>query len=166
MPITPFHFGPGAALHALAPRYFSFLAFCAANVLTDLEPLYYMITGQHTIHRFLHTYLGASFAFPLVLLLFLAARKMALRIRLSNPLDWQGLSVTQVTLGAAAGCYSHVAIDSIMHFDMSPFAPFSNATPMLGIVSFETLHMACALAGAAGLLLIGARKLLGYLPKR
>jgi hypothetical protein len=59
MPITPFHFGPGAAIHAAAPRYVSFLAFCAANVLMDLEPLYYILTRQYPLHRFFHTYVGA-----------------------------------------------------------------------------------------------------------
>jgi membrane-bound metal-dependent hydrolase YbcI (DUF457 family) len=166
MPITPFHFGPGAALHALAPRHVSFLAFCAANVLTDVEPLYYMLSDQFPVHRFLHTYVGATPMVAAVLALFLAARWLALRLRLPNPLDWQGLGLMQVLLGAAAGCYSHVAIDSIMHYDMSPFAPFSNLTPTYGIVSLDTLHIACALAGVAGLLLLGARALLAYLKKR
>ena len=60
MPITPFHFGPGAAIHVVAPRHVSFLAFCAANVLIDIEPLYYMLTHQDRLHRFFHTYVGAS----------------------------------------------------------------------------------------------------------
>lgn len=40
MPITPFHFGPGAALHALAPRHIGFLPFCAANVLIGIGRLH------------------------------------------------------------------------------------------------------------------------------
>lgn len=52
MPFTPFHFGPGAAIHALAPRKVSFIAFVAANVLMDVEPLYYMLTRQDHLHRF------------------------------------------------------------------------------------------------------------------
>ena len=44
MPVTPFHFGPGAALHAVAPKHVSFLAFCAANILIDLESLYNLRT--------------------------------------------------------------------------------------------------------------------------
>ena len=60
MPFTPFHFGPGAALYAMAPRQLSFLAFCAANVLIDVEPLYYMLTDQYPWHRFFHTYVGAT----------------------------------------------------------------------------------------------------------
>ncbi len=52
MPITPFHFGPGAAIHAAAPRCVSFLAFCAANMLIDFEPLYYLLTGHPDIRPF------------------------------------------------------------------------------------------------------------------
>jgi hypothetical protein len=43
MPITPFHFGSAVIVHAVAPKQVSFLAFCAANVLIDVEPLYYML---------------------------------------------------------------------------------------------------------------------------
>ena len=46
--------------------------------------------------------------------------------------------------------YSHVAIDSIMHGDMEPFAPFSSATPWLLVVSVETLQWLCVAAGIAG----------------
>jgi hypothetical protein len=60
MPVTPFHFGPGAMVHAVAPKHISFLAFCTANVLMDVEPLYYMVTRQYPLHRFLHTYVGAT----------------------------------------------------------------------------------------------------------
>jgi hypothetical protein len=60
MPITPFHFGPGAAVHAAAPRHVSFLSFCAANILMDVEPLYYRLTGQYPLHRFFHIYIGAT----------------------------------------------------------------------------------------------------------
>jgi hypothetical protein len=52
MPFTPFHFGPGALVHSAAPKHISFLAFCDANVLVDVEPLYYMLTGGYPIHRF------------------------------------------------------------------------------------------------------------------
>jgi membrane-bound metal-dependent hydrolase YbcI (DUF457 family) len=38
MPFTPFHFGAGALVHSVAPMHVSFLAFCGANVLVDVEP--------------------------------------------------------------------------------------------------------------------------------
>jgi hypothetical protein len=43
-----------------------------------------------------------------------------------------------------------VAIDSIMHGDMVPFAPFSAATPWLLVVSVETLQWICVAAGMVG----------------
>jgi membrane-bound metal-dependent hydrolase YbcI (DUF457 family) len=66
--------------------------------------------------------------------------------------------------GAFIGAYSHVAIDSIMHADMRPFAPFSAASPWLGVVSIETLQWLCVLAGVigiAGLALLRWRELDG-----
>jgi hypothetical protein len=106
MPITPFHFGPGAAIHAAAPRYVSFLAFCAANVLMDIEPMYYILTRQYPLHRFFHTYVGAAI----------------------------------VAIGATAGTFSHVLLDSVMHSDIRPFAPFSDSNPLRGVISVQALQ--------------------------
>ena len=55
MPMTPFHFGPGAALQALAPRQISFLAFCAANVVIDIESLVNLIGQRDPVHAFMHS---------------------------------------------------------------------------------------------------------------
>lgn len=123
MPFTPFHFGPGALLHSAAPKHVSFLAFCGANVLVDVEPLYFMLTHQYPIHRFFHTYVGATVA------------------------------------AAIAGTYSHVLLDSLMHADMKPFAPFSAANPLLGAVFLNTLHGFCVLAGVVGGVVIAVRHL-------
>jgi membrane-bound metal-dependent hydrolase YbcI (DUF457 family) len=158
MPFTPFHFGPGAALHALAPRHFSFLGFCAANVLIDVEPLYYMVSAQFPLHRFFHTYLGAALIPVATLLLFLGARSFARRFWLPDILGWQSLDAVPVLLGAVAGAYSHVLLDSIMHFDIRPFAPFSDANALLGIVSLDTLHVLCAASGVIAGVLIAARR--------
>ena len=59
MPFTPFHFGPGALVHAVAPRHVSFVAFCAANVAIDVEPLVWMLRGEPPLHRFAHSFVGA-----------------------------------------------------------------------------------------------------------
>src|SRR2546426_3092076 len=60
MPFTPFHFGPAAALKAAAPAHFSFLVFCYAQVVTDLESGFYLFRGEYPVHRFFHTYVGAT----------------------------------------------------------------------------------------------------------
>ncbi len=156
MPITPFHFGPGGALYAVAPKRFSFLAFCAANVLTDVEPLYYMLTHQARLHRFLHTYVGATLAAVVTCMLFGMALGFARRFRVPNPFRWQALGMPAVAVGAFSGTYSHVVFDSVMHADITPFAPFSDANPLLGLVPLRTLHVFCMGAGAFAILVIEA----------
>jgi hypothetical protein len=153
VPLTPFHFGPGAAVHSAAPRYVSFLAFCGANVLIDVEPLYYMLTGQFPLHRFFHTYVGATLVATATILLFLGARRVARAL--------QRLSIRAIAIGAFLGTYSHIVLDSVMHADIRPFAPFSDTNPLLGIVSLGALHLFCVIAGGLGVIVVLARKTLG-----
>ena len=158
MPITPFHFGPGAAIHALAPRHVSFIAFCAANVLIDVEPLYFMVMQQYRLHRFFHTYVGASLIVAATFALFVAARWFAARFRLPNVFGWRELGLLPVALGAAFGSYSHVLLDSLMHADIKPFAPFTDANPLWRAVPLDVLHWACLAAGLVALGVLGIRR--------
>ena len=161
MPFTPFHFGPGAAVQAIAPKQVSFIAFCAANVLIDFEPLYYMVTDQYPLHRFFHTYIGATIIVFVTLLLFTAALKISSKIPLPNLFGWKRLNVRMVLVGAAIGSYSHIVFDSIMHSDIRPFNPFSESNPILHIVPLGTMHWAMVASGMLGLIILGIRKLVG-----
>jgi len=154
VPVTPFHFGPGAALHAVAPRQVSFLGFCAANVLIDCESLYNLVQRNYPVHAFFHTYVGASLMALVAILLFVAARRLADRISLPDLFRWKSLSVTSVTVGALLGAWSHVLLDSIMHADIRPLAPFSSANAFLHLVSLDMLHLACLVLGGLGLLVV------------
>ncbi|XLZ69956.1 hypothetical protein ABT364_26050 [Massilia sp. SR12] len=158
MPITPFHFGPGAAIHAIAPERISFLGFCAANVLIDLESLYFLSTQQFPVHRFFHTYIGATLVALMTVVLFLAARSFARRFWLPDLLKWQALRISSVAAGAVLGTFTHIVFDSIMHSDMLPFAPFSDANPMYRIVSLTALHWFCVAAGVLGLAILFFKK--------
>ncbi len=160
MPITPFHFGPGAALHAAAPAQVSFLAFCAANVLIDIEPLYFMLTHQDRLHRFFHTYVGASLVALATVVLFLACQRLARRVRLPDPFHWQSLGCRALVLGAVMGSGSHIVLDSVMHADITPFAPFSDANPLLRVISMSALHGFCVACGAVALVVLGIRRLM------
>ena len=153
MPFTPFHFGPGVAVHAAAPKYVSFLAFAAANVFTDVEPLYFMMTGQFPLHRFLHTYVGATFMWLAIAALFLGLRGFISAVLAA--LGWRQLNLTQVAAGAALGSYSHIVLDSIIHADIRPLAPFSDANVLYQLISLSALHVFCILAGVFGLFLLG-----------
>lgn len=159
MPITPFHFGPGVLLHAASPRRASFLAFCAANVLIDLEPLYFLYSGQFPLHRGLHSLVGASLAVVATVALFAMAQRLAPVVPLPDVFGWRRLRGRAIALGAGLGGYSHVVLDSVMHDDMQLFAPFSSAHPLLGLASVDTLHGACVACAALGLAVLGARRL-------
>ena len=112
MPITPFHFGPAAALYAISPRHVSFLAFCAANVVTDLESLYFLLAGQFPLHRFLHTYVGATVTMCVTVAGFAAACSLSGRVHLPNLFGWKQLTSQQVAVGAGLGSYSHIVLDA------------------------------------------------------
>jgi len=161
MPITPFHFGAGVALHAAAPRHVSFLSFCVANILIDVEPLYYMLTQQYPLHRFLHTYIGATFILALSFVLFIFALWLVTFFPIPDWLRWQELKPAPVAAGAAAGSYSHIVLDSVMHDDITPLSPFSDSNALLGAVSLDTLHWSCAVAGFAAIVLLGVRRISG-----
>jgi len=159
MPVTPFHFGPGAAIHVLAPKQVSFLAFCASNVLIDIEPLYFMLTQQYPLHRFFHTYIGATLVAGATVVLLIGMHRLASRLHLSKLLKWQNLSLFPVSLGAAVGCYSHIFLDSFMHEDIAPFAPVSTSNPLLHAVPLDALHWACIASGSVAVCILYIRGL-------
>jgi membrane-bound metal-dependent hydrolase YbcI (DUF457 family) len=141
MPFTPFHFCVGVAAHSVSPRKVSFLSFCAVNVLIDVEPLCMMITGNCPLHRFFHSFAGAGLAAVAVIL---GGYLLPRLFRLRTP------GLLSLALGAALGAVTHVVLDSVMHSDTRPFFPFSDANPMLGLLSVPELHFLCLGLGAAG----------------
>jgi len=153
VPITPFHFGPGVLFHAAAPRRVSFIAFMAANCIADCESIYNILRGNFPLHRFLHTFVGAALVAAMTIALFMAMRRLARRTPVPNWFDWQQLTLSPVIVGALLGSYSHIVLDGIMHADVRPFAPWSDANPFLHAVSLGTLHLACVILGIAGVLL-------------
>ena len=163
MPFTPFHFGPGLAVKAAAPRYFSFSVFVFSQVLIDIEPLYYLLNEEAPVHRFFHTYLGATVIAAVSYLIgrplcgfCLALFRRTFGWRLSDLREAIRLISPTAALSAALiGCYSHVALDSILHGDMHPLAPFSDANPLFHMISVAELHLYCIVAGVVGLIGLG-----------
>ena len=162
MPITPFHFGPGLLIKSIAGRHFSWVAFVMANILIDLEPIgYFLLTGE-PIHPYLHTYMGALILGMLIALF--GRRPCEAWTRLwnnrlcPNELEWtrasQTFTPTALATGGLLGTLSHVAIDSIMHFDVHPWKPFLPGNSMQGLVSIEALHMWCIGVGLAGVVVL------------
>src|SRR5690349_5222818 len=150
VPITPFHFGPGALFAAASRSSISFLAFAATNVLIDVESLYNMVTAKARIHTFFHTYMGSTIAAALIVIAFILARAIAFRFPAWPILGWRTLGVSAVLLGSLVGAWSHVLLDSIMHGDITPLAPFSNSNVLYHLISLRTLHIGCVLTGVLG----------------
>jgi hypothetical protein len=168
MPFTPFHLGPAVAIKAAEPRRFSFLVFGLSQALIDLEPAYYMLQGQAVVHRFFHTYAGATLIGVAALVIGKPVCTFALRLlhvlagsgaagagaeaaaRRRDPGEAR-IDLGAAALGAFVGAYSHVLLDSVMHADMRPLAPFSQANPLLRVISLDALHTLCVVAGILGL---------------
>jgi hypothetical protein len=159
MPVTPFHFGPGLLLHAMAPRRVSFMAFCAANVAIDVESLVNLVRGNEPVHAFFHTFVGATLAGSATAATMGLACRLGRRWRWPDLFGWLSLTPRRLTAGALLGAWTHVVLDCVMHRDIRPFSPFSQANPLLGLVSLDTLHLGCVGAGVAGALLLGSRYL-------
>ncbi len=168
MPVTPFHFGPGAFIKVLVPAGFSWTVFALANVLIDLEPiLLFLLTGDPG-HPWLHTLPGA---------LAVAAVAVACRtlcegwLRFWNRrLDagqsrWLGvvaeISAAQAWTGALLGTLSHLALDALMHPDVRPLWPFVADNPWRGVVPLDVLHWGCVAAAILALLGWGLRRVYG-----
>jgi hypothetical protein len=157
MPFTPFHFGPGLALKGVAAPVFSWSAFAAAQVLIDCETLYYVVRQEYPVHRFFHSFLGATAAGLAAAILCLGIVR-ASAVGLLERVGSRGGSTARgecssvgIVAGGLLGGLSHPFLDGIMHPDVRPFMPWSDANPFLGLIGRAQLHLACiatALFGA------------------
>lgn len=159
MPITPFHFGPGALVKAVAPKQVSWTTFALANCLIDLEPiLYFLFTGD-PVHGFFHTLPGATLAALAAVWPGRAVCQAWLRFwnsqLRSSQAKWLGTSSsighTPALVGALLGAWTHIGLDMAMHVDVMPIWPLSEANPWHGWVSMDGLHLLCIGSGLVAL---------------
>jgi len=158
MPFTPFHFGPAMVLKAVFPAYFSLSVFILSQVLIDLEPLYFMITDDPPLHRFLHTYVGACVIFLICIVIGKPLGQLWLRLwnKTMSPGHHSRLHCNEAItfkatiISAFIGAFSHVFIDSIMHADVHPFSPWSESNFLLGTIDLLGLHFSLFALGTVG----------------
>jgi hypothetical protein len=158
MPFTPFHLGPGLLIKSGTQNYFSLMVFGFSQVLMDTEVLFHMARKDPILHSFNHTYAGASLAAVISILIGRPICQFLLNWRVP-PADshfekWlrgpQKISWSAAICGAFLGTYSHVFLDSIMHFDLRPFMPWSKENTLLGLISVGNLHLFCIVSGILG----------------
>jgi hypothetical protein len=160
MPFTPFHLGFGGAVKPALGRRFSFTVFAFSQVLIDVEPGARMLLDKEPLHPHLHTYVGATLVALMSGWLGRPLCEWALRMwnsRLS-PAQARWLVVDPTIAPLAAwtaaliGAYSHIVLDSIMHADIQPWAPFAGGNGLLGLISISALHWLCLALGLGGVI--------------
>ena len=151
MPFTPFHFGPGALCKAASPERVSLLAFAAANVAVDVEPLYRYLHHQWPLHGPVHTLCVAS---PVGLASGAALWALARgwRVRLP-PIVRDDLTLRTTLIGGFLGGFSHPILDGLVHHDVHPLWPFSGITWVLPPAGIALVPIVCTIAGVLGALL-------------
>lgn len=153
MPFTPFHFGVGIAAKAALSRRFSLSVFVALQVITDLESLYNLVCKRYPVHRFLHTFVGATLLAVLssALIFGIVLWWQARSNRRTQPASRLFVALLATALFAT---WSHVVLDGIMHPDVMPFWPATDFNPFLLIVGVGALHLTCLVLGFFGLLIL------------
>jgi len=159
MPFTPFHFGPGLLVKGIAPRRFSWTTFVATQVVIDCETLYHMVHRQYPVHRGMHTFIGATLAGLVTAGVIIGIRWLATglirRMKGWAPSVRSEYSIRGIVAGGVIGGVSHPLLDGMMHPDVRPFAPWTDANPLLRSVDLMALHTGCIVAGIIGMVLTG-----------
>ncbi len=151
MPVTPYHLGPGLLVKAVAPSRVSVSAFVLANAVIDAESVANLLLGWHPVLATLHTLAGA---------LVVGAASGALvawvgHRRRSASAEWRA---GPALAGGLLGGLGQTGLDAVMHADLRPLLPVSEANPLLGAVDLGLLHVACVVTGAVGLAVLGIRR--------
>ena len=151
MPATPFHFGPGLLLKAVAPRQFSVAAYSVAQVVIVVESGYHLLRGDYPVHRQAHTFfLGGLIGLLCGLIVWRVGRWLAKpRDIIPEALGAEYRMPIAVASGVFGGVF-HSLLDGIMHPDVRPFMPWSDSNPFLRLVGLAPLHLACVAAALFG----------------
>jgi hypothetical protein len=155
MPATPFHFGPGLLVKAAAPRQFSMAAYSVAQIVIDLESGYHLLRHDYPVHRQAHTFfLGGLIGLVCGLIVSRVGTWLA-RPRDAIP---EALAAEyRLPIAALSGVFGgvlHSLLDGIMHADIRPFRPFTNANPLYGLVSVQVIYLFCIVTGLVGAALL------------
>lgn len=142
-------------------KYFSVLTFGIAQVAMDIEPGIGMALGWDVLHGPSHTILGALGIACLVAWIAPWLCNPILRRYnrevLHHGLPWlqepHSVQRTAVLAGAFFGTLSHLLLDSLMHHDIHPMSPFSDANPLRGFVSYDGVYQLCVVLGLLGVVL-------------
>lgn len=124
------------------------MVFGWTQIIMDIQPLVALLTGKGHLHGFSHTYIGATLIGIGSALTGKYAAEFGLR--LIGQARYLPISWPVAIVSAFIGSFSHVLLDSVMHADVEPFAPFIANNPFLGFLSVAALHKLCLYSGFVG----------------
>lgn len=150
MPFTPVHMGLGLAIKPLMQRSFSLMVFGWSQIVIDIQPLINMISGIYPIHGISHTYIGATFI--AIFCGFTGKYLGEFGLKLIKEEIYLPISLKVSFISAFIGTYTHVFLDSIMHSDMSPLYPLTQANDLLLIIGIDVLHTYLFISGLVGII--------------
>jgi len=158
LPFTPFHMGAALLVKPALDRRFSVISFGIAQVAMDIEPGIRMALGTDVFHGPTHTIFGALIMALLMMLIapricnYLLAKWNKEVIYYKQPWLVYSGAVSRIAVigGAFFGTLSHVLLGSLMHHDIHPLNPFSQANPLMGLVTHDGVYQACTIAGVLG----------------
>jgi len=138
MPFTPYHFGPSGFVGLVFRKFIDLPVFVLANVIVDIEVLFY---NRWPVHRYAHTLLiGAGVGLLWGLLAYPLKGLFAKLMNLFR-LPYEP-SLRMMLLSGVLGVWFHVLIDSIYHYDVRLFWPYS-ARPLYNLLSRQQVKWAC-----------------------
>src|ERR1700694_3365892 len=155
MPATPFHFGPGLLLKAVAPRQFPMAAYSFSQHVFAIESGYYMLHHATPVHRQAHTFLVGGL---IGLLCGLIVSRVGAWVARPRDIVPEALAAEyRLPVAVLSGIFGgrfHSGRHGIMHADIRPFRPFTQANPLYGLVSVQILYLFCVITGVVGAALL------------
>jgi membrane-bound metal-dependent hydrolase YbcI (DUF457 family) len=133
-------------------------AYSLAQVVIDIESGFYLLRDEYPVHRQAHTFLmGGLIGFVCGLVVSRIGRSWA---RPRDVVPEVLAAEFRLPIAAMSGIFGgvfHSVLDGIMHADIRPFRPFTDANPLYEIVSLRVLYLFCIITGLVGGVLILAQ---------
>lgn len=134
-------------------------AYSLAQVVIDIESGYHLLHHNYPVHRQAHTFfLGGMVG---LLCGLIVSRLGTLLARPRDVIPEALAAEYRLPIAALSGIFGgifHSVLDGIMHGDIRPFRPFTDANPLYGIVSVSVLYLFCIITGLVGAALLLARE--------
>jgi hypothetical protein len=142
-------------IKAVAPRKFSMAAYSLSQVVIDIESGYYILHHATPVHREAHTFVVGGLIGLLCGLV--VARVGAWLARPRDVVPETLVAEYRLPIAVLSGIFGgifHSVLDGIMHADIRPFRPFTQANPLYGLVNVQILYLFCIVTGVIGAALL------------